>query len=211
MESSIEEAAFLVTEGEVVAFPTETVYALAASPFSRQGISAVLDIKSRDVGPGLGLIASSREGVSKLYGRDELPEIVELLGDAFWPGPLTLILEPSPDIFGLLAPGVCAENGSIAVRYSSCSVAQKLAEKCGGLITATSANPKGLEPSRSAAKVREYFPEMFIIEKDNTSESELPSTYLDIRGNACSILREGAVSRAQLEKALEGSGFKLGS
>ena len=96
--------------GRVVAFPTETFYGLAVDPASADAVAALFDLKGRPADLALPLIASSRDSVEAWAGG--VPALTARLAEGFWPGPLSLIV----DAPALLAPGVAAADGTVAVR-----------------------------------------------------------------------------------------------
>ena len=126
--------------GGVVAFPTETYYALGADPRSPAGMASVFRIKRRPAGRPLPWIAASREQVESVC---RLPEEARALAERYWPGPLTLVL-----------PRRGSATETAAVRVSSHPLARAVAEALGHPVTATSANRSGAPPATTAAEVR---------------------------------------------------------
>ncbi len=211
---SLEQAALLVRQGQVIAYPTETFWGLAALPSSSVGIERLIDLKERAPDKGLSLIVSGSQIAEDLseFDSEAAVKVYRRLAAAFWPGPLTLVVSPSGVARRTINARVFAPDGSVALRVSSSEHARKLAELAGGLITAPSANPADLPPASSYAEVRRYFPDIVICDEDETSESskgsgsgreQLPSTILDIRAFPFKVLRQGAISTEMLYPILE--------
>jgi L-threonylcarbamoyladenylate synthase len=186
--SDLEPAVAWLRAGRVVAFPTETFYGLAADPRSAQAISAVLDLKGRPAGLALPLVAPSTDSVETLCGR--LTALSRRLAAAFWPGPVSLIV----DLQASLAPGVAGADGTVAVRVPGHAVAMSLARAWGGPVTATSANRSGSPPARTPGELGALAddPRVLVIDGGETSGG-LPSTIVDARTEQPVLVRAGAV------------------
>ena len=209
----IEIAAQLIKSGEVVAFPTETFWGLAADPRNQEAIDMLIKLKVRPPDKGISLIVANSHIAGSLIAleRNTERERFKRLTTTFWPGPLTLVANPSHLAREQLYQRVFAPDGSLALRVSSLAEALKLAELSGGIITATSANPSEQKPAMTSDEVRKYFTETFVCEIPLTNlEDEFtnvglsePSTILDIRGSSMKIIREGAISEKLLYQSLE--------
>jgi L-threonylcarbamoyladenylate synthase len=134
--------------GRVVAYPTDTFYGLGADPRHVAGVDAIFLAKGRPGTEPLPLIASDVERLEDVLG--PLPPMARRLAEAFWPGPLTLVV---PQGAGKFAPAVTAGGDTIAVRVPGHLVARAVAECVGGLVTSTSANRSGEPPCATAAAV----------------------------------------------------------
>src|SRR4029453_12926001 len=115
---AIDEAAKWIRAGYVVAIPTDTLYGLAADPFSAAAVARVFDVKGRAADRALPLIAADVAQIASSLGR--LSEIATRLADRFWPGPLTLLL-PAPR---QLAREVSGETGTVGVRVPADAIAR---------------------------------------------------------------------------------------
>jgi len=133
--------------GGIIVYPTETLYGLGAFPFSRIAVDQVHALKQRERGKPLPLIADRPEAVRKITRA--WPEAAERLAAAFWPGPLSLILDAAEE----LPAAITAGTGQIAVRVSSHPIARDLAARLGGLIVSTSANLSGEAPCRDPKRL----------------------------------------------------------
>ncbi len=146
LDKQVQEAIAVLKRGGVVVFPTETAYGLAADATNEKAVARIFEVKGRDEGKSLPLIAASREMVERFAG---VPRGLEKLASQHWPGPLTLVL---PAIEGL-ASGV-VRNGTVAIRVSSHPIAQALSEGLGAPIVSTSANSAGQPAGYSIEDVR---------------------------------------------------------
>ncbi|WP_352431536.1 L-threonylcarbamoyladenylate synthase [Pyrinomonas sp.] len=187
-----------VAAGGVIAFLTDTFYGLGADPFNPVALRAIFRLKGRDEGKPILVIASDMEAASRLMV--ERTPLFDLFSARFWPGPLTLIVRARQDVPEELTAG----TGTVGIRVPATEAVRALARACGGLLTATSANPSGSEPARTAEMVRSYFPTgLALIVDGGSAQLDLPSTVLDVsRHDAPSVIREGAVSRGEIETAL---------
>ena len=165
--------------GAVVAFPTETFYALGADPRSPAGVAEVFRLKGRPGDRRLPWIAASRAQVEAVC---VLLEPAAALADRCWPGPVTLVLP-------LRAPG----GDTVAVRVSSHPLARALAAALGHPVISTSANPTGAPPLTTAAEVRTAFAgrgaeNLRILDGGRTPGGE-PSAIVDMTGKSPQVLR----------------------
>jgi len=193
----IEPVADILLRDGVMAYPTETFYGLGAVCFSGKAVRRIYRLKARDAGKPLSLIVSGLDMIETL-AFDPLPIFHRLAGE-FWPGPLTLVLKASP-----LFPARLAGPGhTIGVRIPSVPWLRRLITKVGLPITATSANISGKgEISDPAEILRTFNDKVDIIVDGGPTRGGRASTIVDITGRTPLILREGAVSKAQLEKYL---------
>lgn len=185
-------AAKALREGGVVAHPTETVYGLAADPFSESALRRLFEIKGRpDTNPVLVIIA----GPAQLDGlAAEVSDDAARLMAAFWPGPLSLLLPRAARVPDLLTAG----TASICVRCPAHAIARAICAAFGGAITSTSANRSGDAPAIAVAGA--MLPGVALgIDAGELSPAQ-PSTIYDPATGK--ILRQGPVTREQIEAAL---------
>lgn len=144
------EAADRLADGELVAFPTETVWGLAAAARSEKAVARLLDWKGRAAGTAVAVLVEDRAAAEALGG--EFPAAAAGLAAAHWPGPLTLVLRCR----GALASGVAGADGTVGFRCSSHPAAAALARAATeagiGPLTATSLNRSGEPPARTRAE-----------------------------------------------------------
>ncbi len=133
-KEDLQEAAELLSSGELVAFPTETVYGLGAVACNPDAVAKVFEAKKRPSFDPLIVHVISRKQVEKLV--KELPEKAVALMDAFWPGPLTIILPKTDIVPDIVTSGL----ETVALRHPNHPIAQKLIELSGEPLAAPSAN-----------------------------------------------------------------------
>jgi L-threonylcarbamoyladenylate synthase len=191
-----ERAACEVAAGGVIGFRTDTFYGLGADPFNAAAVAAVNELKGREGKPILVLVATA-EDAARLIARTSA--LFDALAARHWPGPLTLIAEAKSELPTLLTAG----TGTIGVRLPSDEHALSIVRASGGALTATSANPAGLPPARNASDVARYFHEdLALVIDGGPSLTELPSTVIDVSGERARIVREGVVTRSEIEETL---------
>ena len=196
IERGIEEAAEFLRNDGIVAYPTDTLYGLGADPFSPKALAKILLVKGRNADKGLPLLLADADDVD-LVARPDSP-LFQALADSFWPGPLTLVLEPAS---GLDDP-VLGPTGAVGVRVPDHPVPRALARVLGKPIVGTSANPSGGPDPITARQVRCSLGEKidFVID-GGPAHRGLPSTVVDLTGPRPKILRAGALTREQIQEA----------
>jgi L-threonylcarbamoyladenylate synthase len=187
-----------IQAGGIVAFPTETFYGLAVDPRNRSAVRALVDLKGRDEGRALPLVADSAAQVESVCG--PMAGATAALAAAFWPGALSLLME-APASF---ATAVDAGSGTIAVRVPDHIVARALAAGVGCLVTATSANRSGDRPASTAAGLGAIAddPRVFVIDGGPTPGLR-PSTVVDARTSPPTLVRDGLVRWSRVLESLE--------
>lgn len=184
--------------GEVIVYPTETLYGLGADALNPAAVEKVFHLKGRDPDNPFPVLVADRQMLSALVA--EVPPLAEKLMARFWPGPLTLVLPARRDIPRPLVNS----TGGIGVRISSQPIAGRLLAALGRPLTATSANPSGQEPARTVAQARGYFSTAIEIYLDGgplTSQSG--STVVEVVGERFKIIRAGEIEQAQLQRAAQ--------
>lgn len=196
-EAMVHRACEALSAGGVVAYPTDTLYGLAANPRSASAVSRLFAVKAREAGHAIPLIAAD-EAQAALAG--EFTDAVRRLARAFWPGPLSIILQARPDV----DRGVVANDGTIAVRVPDSEIARALARDFGYCITATSANLSGKPPTASAAVVRATLGGRvdYILDAGD-APGGAPSTIVDVRQGVPRLVRAGAVPWDRVLESLE--------
>jgi L-threonylcarbamoyladenylate synthase len=147
----IDQAARIILDGGIVAYPTEAVYGLGCLPLLDSALERVVALKQRDAGKGLIVVAAAIEQLEPLA---LLPggEIGQRMR-ATWPGPVTWIVPARPGLPRLLTGG----RPTLAVRVSDHAIVQRLCRRSGSALVSTSANRSGQLPARSALAVRRRF------------------------------------------------------
>ncbi|MCG8591809.1 MAG: L-threonylcarbamoyladenylate synthase [Proteobacteria bacterium] len=192
----------------LVAFPTETVWGLAARAESEAAMERLRRFKGRDAGRPVSILVSAFTALASGLGCEPGP-VARALADGFWPGPLTLVL-PSRRGF---ATGVARADGAVGVRCTPHPVAGALvraADAAGlGPLTATSLNPSGEPPAARLAEARRYVeagpsgavPFLLDLGRADAHGGE-PSTVVDLCEPELRILRAGAISADALTRTL---------
>ena len=198
-----ERAARVVKCGRLVAFRTDTFYGVGADPFDPAALELINALKGRDGKPILVLAADAADAERLIA---EKSRTFELLASQLWPGALTLVAAARAEAPELLTAG----TGTIGVRLPADEECRAILRACGGLLTATSANPAGRPPARTAAEVAAYFEEgLGLVIDGGATRTELPSTVVDVSVPRPRLIREGVVTRAELEETLRSAGIEL--
>ena len=189
-------AADLLRGGQLVAFPTETVYGLGANALDSAAVLGIFEAKGRPADNPLIVHIHDR---AQLDGICHVPEAASRLMDAFWPGPLTLIMPRKSAVPNEVTAGL----DTVAVRMPSHPVADALLKACGLPIAAPSANRSG-RPSPTTA--RHVFDDMDgripLILDGGSCDVGVESTVVDMAHDVPCILRPGGVTQAMLESVI---------
>ena len=185
---ALEQASELLRQGQVVAFPTETVYGLGANALDENAVRAIFAAKERPADNPLIVHVAERR---QLKGLCEVTETAEKLMDAFWPGPLTMLLKKTDRIPAVTTAGL----PSVAVRCPCHPISQALLRQCGLPIAAPSANRSGRPSPTSAQHVYEDMRGRIPLILDGGScQVGVESTVVDLTGPVPCVLRPGAVT-----------------
>lgn len=196
-EEFIQEAAALIREGELVAFPTETVYGLGADALRPEASKKIYAAKGRPSDNPLIVHISKFEDLT--YIAEEVPEQAKKLSDAFWPGPLTMIVQKNERVPLETTGGM----ETVAVRMPNHPVALQLIEKSGCLIAAPSANTSGKPSPTEAAHVAEDMDGRIPMILDGGLVGiGIESTIVDLTEEKPMILRPGYITKEMLEEVL---------
>jgi L-threonylcarbamoyladenylate synthase len=193
---SIPEAAALIRAGELVAFPTETVYGLGANALDADAVAKIYALKERPATSPLIVHADSVESARKLASH--WPAEAESLAQEYWPGPLTLVLPKAANIPDIVTAGL----GTVGIRVPNHPVALDLIRASGVPIAAPSAN-KFMQLSPTAAQhVREAFGDAVPVLEGGSCRVGIESTVvaMDATGKI-RLLRPGMISFAEIEHA----------
>ena len=190
-------ACVLLRAGGVVAYPTDTFYGLAADPRNPHAVARLFAIKGRAAGQAIPLIAADEAQAAQAARMDAR---AMRLSQAFWPGPLSLVLPAS----SVICQDAKAADGSIAVRVPASDAARAIARAFGFCITATSANPSGEAAMTSAAAVTESLGGVLDLVLDGgDTPGGAPSTLVDPRGETPRLVRAGAIAWDRVLRSIE--------
>jgi len=187
-------AAVLRADG-IMAYPTETFYGLGGDCFSDEAVARIYSLKIRDAGKPLSLIASDLDMVTRISSG--LPPVFYRLAEAFWPGPLTIVLPAAPSFpKSRTGPG-----RTIGVRIPPIPWLRAVVREAGFPITATSANLSGeREISDAEEVIRLCDGKIDLIVDGGKTPGTKPSTVIRIGPEPPRILREGAIAEDELKK-----------
>lgn len=192
----------VLTQGGIVAVPTETYYGLGVNPFDRRAVDRLVELKGREEGKPLLILIGEWAQLSTLV--QKVPPIAQLLMNTYWPGPLTIVLAARPT----LPDNLTAGTGTVGVRLSGCAPLREILRQTGP-VTGTSANRAGAPPAQTAQEVRQAFGEdIDLIVDAGCTPGGLPSTVIDARDTP-RLIREGAIPRQTLGNVLQTHGIAL--
>ena len=185
----------LLRSGEVVGFPTETVYGLGANALDEAAVEKIFAAKGRPGDNPLIVHIADADGLAPLIASEPGPHARALM-DAFWPGPLTLIFPKSVAVPARVTAGL----DTVAIRMPSHPVAQALIRAAGVPLAAPSANRSGRPSPTTAADVLEDMDgRVPMILDGGPCRVGVESTVVDLSGEAPRVLRPGGITRAQIE------------
>lgn len=195
--AALEEAARLLRAGELVAFPTETVYGLGADARNEAAVGRIFEVKGRPSDHPL--ILHFADAQSALLAARDVPPAARVLAEALWPGPLTLVLRRAAWVSDRVTGG----QDTVGVRVPSHPVARALVTALGGPIAAPSANRFGSVSPTTAAHVRaDLGDDVALVLDGGPAEIGLESTIIDLTREPPVVLREGGVPRERLAALL---------
>lgn len=186
----------LLKSGEIVAFPTETVYGLGADARNPDAIQKVFYKKGRPSDNPLIVHIASRKTVPEFAL--EIPAAANKLMDSFWPGPLTLIFKKKPEVLDLITAGL----PTVALRWPNHPLSQDLIAQAGPLV-APSANSSGKPSPTKPEHVLEDFGDDFPCIDAGTTQIGLESTVLDISSTPIKLYRPGAIGKSEIEQVVD--------
>lgn len=202
-DQEIKYAAKIIKQGGLVAFPTETVYGLGANALNPKAVARIFEVKERPSFDPLIVHIASLENLQFLT--ENIDERVYKLADKFWPGPLTIVLPKSrivPDIVtsGLNTVGIRMPNNSIAlelIKYAECPIA------------APSANKFGRISPTKAQHVKKQLPNIDCVLDGGSTTVGIESTVITMHDDGFVILRQGIITKEELEKVLPQSKIEI--
>lgn len=196
-QTKLDYPAHVIKSGGLVAFPTETVYGLGANAFDENALERIYKAKGRPSDNPLIVHVADIEKVSELVRK--MPPIAKKLMEAFWPGPLTLIMPKSDKVPFIITAGL----DTVAVRMPSNAIALELIKKSGVPVAAPSANSSGKpSPTLAGHVISDLSGRIDIIIDGGSTRVGVESTVLDITVDPPVILRPGGITREQLQQVL---------
>ena len=180
-------AARIISEGGVIAFRTDTIYGLGADPFNATAVAKIRDLKGREENKPILLLLADASAADRFIA--DRSKVFDDIARKFWPGPLTIVGRAVAN----LPSEITAGTETVGVRVPGDGSVRDFVRQCGGALTATSANPSGREPARSAQQVIDYFGNRIDLVLDGgVVTATQPSTVVDVTTSPMRIIRQGA-------------------
>lgn len=197
VRKALQEAGEIIRQGGLVAFPTETVYGLGGDALNPESSKKIYAAKGRPSDNPLIIHIADMEHLGRIT--KEIPQSAYQLAEAFWPGPLTMILPKSEEVPYQTTGGL----DTVAVRMPSHPVAMEFIKAAGGYVAAPSANLSG-KPSPTTAKyvIQDMDGRIDMIIDGDGVDIGLESTIVDLTGEKPMILRPGYITEEMLDKVL---------
>ena len=200
-DKALIDAAEHLRNGEVIGFPTETVYGLGCDARDGEAVRRVFAAKGRPADNPLICHIGDKEQIKDIVS--EITPLAQKLIDGFMPGPITVVMKKSDSI----ADETTAGLDTVGVRMPSHPVANKFLKYCGVPVAAPSANLSGRPSPTSARSVLEDMDGyIYAVIDGGDSEFGLESTVVDCTGETPVILRPGAITKADIDKVIQGGG-----
>ena len=190
----IEAASRSVEQGEVLLYPTDTIYGFGCHGFCASAVERIIRLKRRAPDKGLLLLIPHLRWADRLSSR--LPREFHRLASRLWPGPVTLLIPAAPSI---PAP-ITGIQGKVGIRYPSLPFLRLWLERLDAPVVSTSANLAGQPPAESGVELESIFGQDVDLFLDaGTLPESAPSTVVDLCGEAPRIVRNGAMDEPILQ------------
>lgn len=187
--SGLDTAASAIKNGELIAFPTDTFFALGCDGLNSRAVETVFLTKGRNPGTPVPLLIADVEMAEKLSM--EFPDELRKLTDEFWPGALTVVLPANDKVPSVVTAG----TGTVGLRVPDHDLAREFIRLCGTPLTGTSCNITGRDPIKEASMVEQVFGDQIAMSIDAACGTATnPSTVVSYENGKISILRLGAIS-----------------
>lgn len=194
-DAEISRAVDALAAGQLIVFPTETVYGIGCDALNEEALERLGAAKQRPPEKGFGVILADADMLADVAA--QVSPAAARLGATFWPGPLNLLVPARRDL-----PRAIVHEGKIACRVSSDPLARRLSRELGRPIAAPSANPADLAPACDEPAASNYFGETVSVYLDGGPREAQPSTLVD-PGPPLRVLRAGPIERAAIDMALD--------
>jgi L-threonylcarbamoyladenylate synthase len=192
-DAAVEQAAAALRRGEVVALPTETVYGLAANALDESAVRKIFEAKGRPSHNPI-IVHVSNLAMARRCAA-QWPVLAEKLAAAFWPGPLTIVVERAPEIPGI----VTADGETVGVRWPSHPIMQAVIRACGFPLAAPSANRSNeISPTNATHVAASLGERISLIVDGGQSQVGIESTVLDLTVTPPRLLRPGMIHEESL-------------
>lgn len=189
-----------IEKGSLIIYPTDTVYGLGASIYSKEAINRIYTVKGRNFSSPIIALVSDRDKISEIAYIDEKnSEILKKLADEFWPGALTIILKRKN-----IVPDIMVSNGeTVGIRMPNNKLALEIINLLGGIVPTTSANFSGEPSPKNFSEVNEELKKKIDIVIDG-GKCELGevSTIIDLTKDIPKIIRKGAIKLEKIQSII---------
>jgi L-threonylcarbamoyladenylate synthase len=192
----IDKAVDIISKGGIIAFPTDTVYCLAADIYNHDAVAKIYRVKNRPLDMALPVIVADMEQLKQIC---LVTPLGLFLAKEFFPVGFTLVMPRLPSLPDIITAG----KDTVAVRIQDHPVAAEIARKFGRGIAGTSANVHGEKSPVTGAEVREQLDGNVDLIVEGTCQGGIESTIVDATGDSPVILREGAVPASKVKEAYE--------
>ena len=193
----LQEALAVLQRGGVVAYPTDTVYGLAVDAMNPEAVARLYGVKRRPQEKALPLVISGLEQLSQLVAPPSCT--ARRMMDAFWPGPLTLLMPPHEQV----PPHLLGRSRRIGIRWPQAGLSQQLALGLGRAVTATSANLSGAPAALSASEIiTQLASTVDLVLDGGVVQSPEVSTILDVGVQPPCLSRAGKLQAEEIEAVL---------
>ncbi len=179
--------------GKIIAFPTDTVYGVGCDPFNKESISRIYNLKKREGGKRFPILGLSKTELEKIV---EFNSDAKKISERFWPGQVTLVLPIRKEIIEKIE-----NNGKLAVRVPNNKCILSILKQC-KLIVGTSANISGEKSILDSNEIKTKLSEIDLLVDGGKIISSGESTIIDFVNNELKIIREGSISKDEIEKEL---------
>ena len=192
-ENGINKIVNAYENGQIIAYPTDTVYGIGCNPFNKDSVSKIYNIKNREGEKRFPILGFSKKELEKIV---EFNTIAEKISEKFWPGQITMLLPIRKEITQRIS-----NNGKLAVRVPNNECVLSILEKC-KLIVGTSANISGEKSILDSDECKTKLPEIDILVNGGKITSLGESTIIDFVDDQLKVIREGSISKQDIEKIL---------
>ena len=180
-------------KGQIIAFPTDTVYGIGCNPFNKHAISKIYNLKKRNGEKRFPILGFSRKELEKIV---DFNSDAEKISERFWPGPITLVLPVRKEISEKIE-----NNGKLAVRVPNNECILSILKQC-KLIVGTSANISGEKSILDSEELKIKLSKVDIVVDGGKITSRGESTIIDFVDEKLKIIREGCISKKEIDDIL---------